>query len=164
MRHDDPVIFLEPKRVYRSGRAEVTGEETLPDQLPLRVARDGSDVTVVSYGSTLERCVQAAQMLADDGVQARVLDLRSLWPLDEDALLDHVRATGRCVVVHEAPRSMGVGAEVAALVAEHALLSLEAPVTRVAGLDVPFPLYVHEQEYLPSVDRIVAAVRRTVEF
>ena len=112
----------------------------------------------------LERCLQAAETLAEEGVGARVLDLRTLWPLDEDALLAHVRATGRCVVVHEAPRSAGLGAEVAALVAEHALLSLEAPVVRVAGLDAPFPLHVLEDAYLPSVERIAAAVRRTVEF
>jgi pyruvate dehydrogenase E1 component beta subunit len=165
IRCDDPVVFLEPKRRYRSDRADVTGEESLPRGEPgIRVARSGSDVTIVTYGAMVADSLAAADTLADEGVDVEVLDLRSLSPLDEDGVLEHVAATGRCVVVHEAPRSLGVGAEIAALLAARGLLSLQAPVQRVTGLDAPFPMYVHEFEYLPSPTRIAAAVRQTHEF
>lgn len=165
IRFDDPVVFMEPKRRYRDRRAPVErGEAFPPGELPIRVARPGEDATIVTYGACVADCLEAAETLAGEGHDVEVIDLRSLSPLDEEGLLAHVRATGRCIVVHEAPRSVGIGAEVAALVAERALLSLAAPIVRVTGLDAPFPMFVHEFDYLPSPDRIADAVRRTLEF
>lgn len=162
IRCDDPVVFCEPKRRYRSGREPVVAGEALGGEPGLRVARRGTDVTLVSYGASVGECVEAAELLVAEDVDVEVLDLRTLWPLDEDRLLESVGRTGRCVVVHEAPRSCGIGAEVAALVAERALYSLDAPVLRVTGLDAPFPMFVNEMDYIPSAERVADAVRRTM--
>jgi 2-oxoisovalerate dehydrogenase E1 component len=158
IRHPDPVIFMEPKRLYRSTRGTLPAEPE-PEGLPrARVVRPGTDVTIVSYGPSVPTCIEAADLLAERGTSAEILDLRALWPLDEEAILASVRRTRRCVVVHEAARSCGVGAEVAAVIAEHAIFSLDGPVVRVAGLDAPFPLFMLEDQYLPDPERIVAAV------
>ena len=158
IRHPDPVIFMEPKRLYRSTRGTIPGDPE-PEGLPrARVARPGTDVTIVSYGPSVPTCMEAADVLAGQGTSAEILDLRVLWPLDEEAILASVRRTRRCVVVHEAPRSCGVGAEVAAVIAQHAVFSLDGPVVRVAGLDAPFPMFMLEDVYLPDPERIVAAV------
>ena len=163
IRCDDPVVVCEPKRRYRGVRETVAPERSLDDgELDVRVARSGSDLTLVTYGASVGECLEAAELAAADGVDVEVLDLRTLWPLDEDGILAAVERTGRCVIVHEAPRSCGLGAEVAALVAERSLYSLEAPVLRVTGLDAPFPMFVHELDYLPSAARVADAVRRTV--
>ncbi len=157
--HDeDPVMFLEPKRIYRS----ITGE--VPDgdyRIPFgkaRVAREGTDLTLVAYGAMMVPTLAAAERLAQDGLQAEVLDLRTLVPLDEATLLASVEKTGRLVIVHEAARTAGFGAEIAAIVAEKALYSLKAPIVRVTGYDTPFP-YALEHLYLPSEERIVEAAR-----
>jgi pyruvate/2-oxoglutarate/acetoin dehydrogenase E1 component len=160
----DPVVLMEPKRLYRSVRGPCRGDGPADSPHTLRIARPGDAATVVSYGSMVPVCLQAASLLQDGGTSVEVLDLRSLYPLDEDALVKSVARTGRCVVVHEAPRFAGMGAEVAALVAERALLSLQAPVLRVTGIDVPFPLYVHEDDYLPSAQRVATAVQQLLEF
>lgn len=165
----DPVVFLEPKRVYRTNREELPPDvgpgAGRPTAAPgARVARVGDDVSVVTYGSMVDICLGAAEALQAEGVSAEVVDLRSLYPLDEEAVLASVRRTHRLTVVHEAPRSGGLGAEVAALVAERAMLSLEAPIARVGGFDAPFPLFSQEHEYLPSVERVAAAARRTAQF
>jgi pyruvate dehydrogenase E1 component subunit beta len=157
---EDPVLFLEPKRIYRS----VTGE--VPDgdgRIPFgqaAVRREGTDVTVLAYGAMVPAAVQAAESVAADGISAEVVDLRSLVPLDEAAVLASVEKTGRAVIVHEAPRFCGFGAELAAILAEKALYSLKAPVARVTGFDTPFP-YALENLYLPGADRIAHAVRAT---
>ena len=159
----DPVIFLEPKSRYWS---KESGELTA-DGPPIgkaRVARHGSDCTIVSYGAMVARSLQAATKLADDGVEAEVIDLRSLMPLDIELLGDSVRRTGRAVVVHEAPLTLGMGAEIAARILEEAFDYLEAPVIRVTGYDTPYPPATLESHYLPSVDRISKAVRRTVDY
>lgn len=163
IRCDDPVVFCEPKRLYRTLRGEVRGDEEIVGEPGLRVAAEGDDVTIVTYGAMVPDCLDAAKLLGGEGVSAEVLDLRTLKPLDEDAIVAHVERTRRCVIVHEAPRTAGIGAEVAAIVAERALYSLDAPVLRVTGLDAPFPLFVHERDYLPSVERIADAARRAVE-
>ncbi len=156
--HPDPVVFMEPKRLYRSVRGPL-GPEPEPEGIPrAKVVHSGSDVSLISYGPSVPLCLQAAGALAERGVACEVLDLRTLWPLDEEAVIDSVRRTGRCVVVHEAPRSCGVGAEVAALVAERAAGTLRAPVLRIAGLDVPFPMFMLEGEYLPDPERIALEV------
>ena len=157
----DPVIFLEPKRSYRA----VTGE--VPDgdhRVPLgsaSVVREGSDVSVFAYGAMIPPVVEASDALAAEGVHAEIIDLRSLVPLDEAAILASVEKTGRAVIVHEAPRFVGFGAEIAALLSEKALYSLRAPVCRVTGYDTPFP-YALENLYLPNAARIASAVRTTV--
>jgi len=162
LRHPDPVIFLEPKRLYRTSKEEV------PDgvhEVPIgkaRVARAGTDVSVITYGSMTPVCLTAAEELAAaGGASVEVVDLRTLLPLDVDALLDSVRKTGRCVIVHEAPRTCGYGAELAALVAERALMSLTAPIARVAGFDTPFP-YTLEHVYLPDARRVTNAIEHVL--
>jgi 2-oxoisovalerate dehydrogenase E1 component beta subunit len=164
IRDPDPVVFLEPTRIYRSGKAEVEDDG---EALPLDVAfvlREGSDVTLISWGAMLKETLAAADTLADEGIAAEVIDLATLKPYDEDTVLESVTKTGRCVIVHEAARTGGFGAELAALIAERALLSLQAPVARVTGYDTIVPLPRLEQHYLPSVARITDAARRCVQF
>ncbi len=162
IRHPDPVIFMEPKRLYRSTRGTLPGDPD-PEGLPhARVVRQGTDVTVVTYGPSVPTCMGAADLLASQGTSAEVLDLRVLWPLDEEAILASVRRTRRCVIVHEAPRSCGIGAEVAAVIAQHAMFSLDGPVVRVAGLDAPFPMFMLEDVYLPDPEQIVVAVKEAL--
>jgi 2-oxoisovalerate dehydrogenase E1 component beta subunit len=159
----DPLIVLEPKARYWS---KEEGELTVdgPGIGVGRVLRDGDACTIFSYGAMVTRCVEAAEALAGERIRARVVDLRSLAPLDIDLIGRCARETGRVVVVHEAPRTLGMGAEIATLVMEEAFDHLEAPVARVTGWDVPYPPAALEQHYLPSVDRIIAAVRRTVGY
>lgn len=159
----DPVIFLEPKSRYWTKESG----DLVADGAPIgtaRMLREGADCTLVAYGAMVTRCLEAATALEAEGVACAVLDLRSLVPLDVDALVAAARATGRVVVVHEAPRTLGMGAELSALVTEHAFRDLEAPVARVTGYDVPYPPASLEKRYLPSVERIADAVRRTVAF
>jgi len=164
IRDPDPVVFLEPTRIYRSGKAEVEDDG---EALPLDVAfvlREGSDVTLISWGAMLKETLAAADTLADEGIAAEVIDLATLKPYDEDTVLESVTKTGRCVIVHEAARTGGFGGELAALIAERALLSLQAPVARVTGYDTIVPLPRLEQQYLPSVARIADAARQCVQF
>lgn len=164
IRDPDPVVFLEPTRIYRSGKAEVEDDG---EALPLDVAfvlREGSDVTLVSWGAMLKETLAAADALSEEGIAAEVIDLATLKPYDEDTVLASVTKTGRCVIVHEAARTGGFGGEIAALIAERALLSLLAPVGRVTGYDAIVPLPRLEQHYLPSVARIADAARACVRF
>ncbi|RQS74888.1 alpha-ketoacid dehydrogenase subunit beta [Burkholderia sp. Bp8963] len=163
IRDPDPVIFLEPTRLYRLFRQPVEDDG---DALPLDTCftlRDGADVTLVSWGAALQEVQAAADRLAQDGVMAEVIDVATLKPLDTDTILASVAKTGRCVIVHEAPRTAGLGAEIAAVIAERGLYSLLAPVQRVTGYDVVVPLFRLESQYLPSVERIVDAVRKTLD-
>jgi pyruvate/2-oxoglutarate/acetoin dehydrogenase E1 component len=173
--HPDPVIFMEPKRIYRAGRQEVSEDPGFDirnmnglttDLLShARAARDGDDLAILSYGATVPLVLQAAERLAEeDGVAARVVDLRSLYPLDVDAITAAASACGRALVVHEAPRTAGIGAEVSSLIHERCMLDLEAPVGRVTGYDVPFPQFANEDDYLPSVERILAGARKVLAF
>ncbi|PCE31611.1 alpha-ketoacid dehydrogenase subunit beta [Burkholderia ubonensis] len=163
IRDPDPVIFLEPTRLYRLFRQPVEDDgEALPLDTCFTL-RDGTDVTLVSWGAALQDVQAAADRLAQDGVMAEVIDVATLKPLDVDTILASVAKTGRCVIVHEAPRTAGLGAEVAAVIAERGLYSLLAPVQRVTGYDVVVPLFRLESQYLPSVERIVDAVRKTLE-
>lgn len=171
----DPVIFMEPKRIYRAGRQEV------PDDPPFeignghgrwnellskaRVARDGDDFAIITYGATTPLSITAADQLAQErGIETRVVDLRSLYPLDIEKIEDAARSCRRVLVVHEAPRMAGIGAEVSSLIHERCMLDLEAPVGRVTGFDVPFPQFANEDDYLPSVDRILAGARKVLDF
>jgi len=165
IRDPDPVLFFEPAAIYRAFREEVPDEE---ETLPLgkaQVVQAGTDVTLIAYGAMLRPTVDAAALLAaEDGVHAEVIDLLSLYPMDTAMLTASVRKTGRAVVVHEAPRTCGIGAEVVARLVEHAFLYLEAPVRRLTGFDIPFPYFAREQAYLPNALRIAHAVRETLSF
>ncbi len=159
---DDPVIYFEPKRRYWD-RAEV--DEVSPitgDPWTSRVLRTGADVTLVAYGPMVRTCLEAADAAAEDGVACSVIDLRSLSPLDLDPVFADVRRTGRCIVVHEAQVTLGMGAEVAARVSQECFFSLEAPVARVGGAHIPYPPSRFEKHYLPDVDRILDAIDATV--
>ena len=160
---DDPVIFFEPKRRYWD-KAEVDTAAGLAGALPLEAARtvaEGTDVTVLAYGPMVRTCMEAAVAARDDGRALEVIDLRSLSPLDLGAIVASVRRTGRCVVVHEAPVTGGLGAEIAARVAEAFFYQLEAPVLRVGGFSTPYPPSRLEDHYLPDLDRVLDAVDRT---
>ncbi|HEY3736474.1 MAG TPA: alpha-ketoacid dehydrogenase subunit beta [Jatrophihabitans sp.] len=159
---DDPVIFFEPKRRYHSAK-----EELAPEAYPLfnaKVLRPGRDVTVVTYGAMVGMALDAAEVAAGEGRDLEVIDLRSISPLDTATVLESVRRTGRLVIVHEASRSFGVGAEIAARVQEQAFYSLEAPVLRITGYDTPYPPSRIENEWLPNIDRVLDAVDRAMEF
>jgi len=159
----DPVVFCEPIRLYRAVKEEVPEGWYEVEIGRARVEREGADVTLISWGAMMLETRKAADRLADDGVSAEVIDVRSLVPFDAEAVTASVSKTGRAVIVHEAPRTAGFGAEIAATIAEHCLYSLEAPVLRVTGWDSVFPLKRSEHQYLPSVERIVAAARKTLE-
>lgn len=158
---DDPVVFFEPKRRYwEKGPVDLAGTPDLPLHTA-RVVQEGTDATVVAYGPMVRTALEAAQAAAEDGRRIEVIDLRTLSPLDLGPVHESVRKTGRCVVVHEAPGNLGLGAEVAARVTEECFYSLEAPVLRVTGFDVPYPAARVEEEYLPDLDRVLDAVDRS---
>ena len=160
---DDPVVFFEPKRVYRAVKMEVPDEAYTVPLSEAKVVRPGEHVTCVAWGAMLFEAFSAAEEVRKQGVDVEVIDLRTLWPLDIDTVVNSVRKTGRFVVVHEAPRTCGFGGELVALVMERAFLHLEAPPVRVTGFDTPFPL-THEREYLPLAHRIAPALLRTARY
>ncbi|MGD2032777.1 MAG: alpha-ketoacid dehydrogenase subunit beta [Gammaproteobacteria bacterium] len=163
IRNPDPVVFLEPKRIYRLQKQEVSDDGRA---LPLDVCytlREGDDVTLVTWGAMIFETLKAAEQLAQEDISCEVIDVATVSPVDMETILESVEKTGRLVIVHEAARSCGVGAEIAAEVAEKGIYDLEAPVQRVTGYDTVMPLFRMEYQYLPSVQRIVDAVRRTLE-
>lgn len=164
IRDPDPVVFLEPKRLYRAFKEEVADDgEALPLDKAF-VEREGSDLTLISWGAMMKETRAAAEALAEEGVEADVIDLATLKPLDEATILASVEKTGRCVIVHEAALTGGYGGEVAARIAEKGLLSLVAPIRRVAGYDTVIPLPKLEHHYLPSVERILTAARDVMSY
>lgn len=163
IRDPDPVLFLEPQRLYRKGRAEVPEAEFTIPFGQARLIREGTNVTLIAWSAAVELCLEAAERLQQEGISAAVLDLRTLVPLDVEGIVKAVQATGRCVVVHEAPRTGGFGAEVIATIQEETFYSLDAPIARVTGHDTPYPPGALEDLFLPSIPRIVDAVRRTVQ-
>ncbi len=163
IRDPDPVVFLEPKRIYRLNKEEV---EDNGEELPLDVCyvlRDGSDITLVTWGAMVKETLEAAGALAKKGISAEVIDVATISPLDMDTIQESVEKTGRCVIVHEAARMCGVGAEIAANLADSGLYNLHAPVKRVTGYDSIMPLYKMEMKYMPSVRRILKAVNEVME-
>ncbi len=163
IRDPDPVIFLEPKRIYRLVKQRVEDDgEALPLDVCF-VLREGSDVTLVSWGAMIHETMMAAEQLQQAGVSAEVIDVATIKPLDINTILESVDKTGRCVIIHEAPRTCGVAAEIAAQLAEKGLLSLFAPIERVTGYDTIMPLFNLEQQYMPDVNSIMAAAKRTLE-
>ena len=163
IRDPDPVVVLEPKLIYRSERSEVPEGEYVVPLGKARLAREGDDLTLVAYGAMVPLCERAADALAGEA-SVEVLDIRTLKPLDEDALLASAGKTGRVVIVQEAPRVAGFGAELAAILAEKAILHLRGPVLRVTGYDVPYPYWKLEDAYMPSVERVVDAARKLLRF
>ena len=164
LRSDDPVIFLEPTKLYRAEKQEVP-EETY--EVPLRravVVREGKDLTIIAWGAMIPAARQAAEAAQAEGVGAEIVDLRTLSPMDRETFVASVRKTGRALVVHEAPKTCGLGAEIAATIGESALLSLDAPVLRVTGQDITVPLPKNEGLYYPGPERILRAIRRLMEY
>jgi pyruvate dehydrogenase E1 component beta subunit len=164
IRDPDPVIFLEPTRIYRMMREDVTDDGNAFPLDSCFVLREGTDLTMVSWGAMLQDTLAAADRLEEEGVSADVIDCATLKPLDMTTILESVAKTGRCLIVHEAARSGGVGAEIAAGLAEEGLLSLKGPVLRVTGYDCIMPLPRLEREYLPDTNRILEAAHRTLEY
>lgn len=163
MRAEDPILFMEPKRIYRASKGEVPdGEYTIPIG-EARIVRPGKGVTVLCYGAMVHTVMEAVEKQGAEEFDPEVIDLRTIVPYDADAILQSVRKTGRVIIVHEAPKTCGFGAELAAFVAEKAILHLEAPIVRCAGLDTPFP-YTLELEYLPSPERVAKAIATTARY
>jgi pyruvate/2-oxoglutarate/acetoin dehydrogenase E1 component len=161
IRDPDPVVIFEPKLVYRTARGEVPEGDYFVPLGQARIAREGSDVTLIAYGAMIPVCERAAAELAGEA-SCEVVDIRSLRPLDTETILASVAKTGRVVIVHEAPRTAGFGAELAAIIAERAIFDLQAPVLRVTGYDVPYPYWTLEDSYVPSVARVATAVRKVL--
>lgn len=164
IRDPDPVIFMEPKKVYRSLKEEVPEEEYIIPLGQSRIVVEGTDVTLITWGAMLQPTLQAAALMEKNGTSAEVLDIRTLSPLDTEAIIESVQKTHRAVVVHEAPASCGVGAEIVARINEKALVHLEAPVERVTGFDTVMPLPKLEKYYLVNAERVVDAVNRMSQF
>ncbi len=161
---DDPVVFMEPKRRYwETGELDVDAGPSVP-LFASKLMRAGTDVTLLAYGPMVKTCMESAAAAAEDGIDIEVIDLRTLSPLDLDRVYESVRKTGHAVVVHEAARMLGIGAEVSARITENCFFSLEAPVMRVTGYDIPYPPSRVEEEFLPDLDRILDAVDRSLAF
>lgn len=164
IRDPDPVVFLEPKRIYRMFKQQVPDDGVA---LPLDkcfVLREGSDITLVTWGAMIHETMQCADKLAEEGVHAEVIDVATVKPIDMNTILSSVEKTGRCIIIHEAPKTCGVGAEIAAQIAEKGFLSLLAPIQRVTGYDIVVPYLKLEKYYLPSVDRIMNAIHKIMEY
>jgi 2-oxoisovalerate dehydrogenase E1 component beta subunit len=163
MRQNDPVLFMEPKRIYRASKGEVPDSEYTIELGKAAVVREGTQCTVLAWSGMVSIADEAAKKADAAGISLEVIDLRTLMPFDIDTILASVTKTGRCVIVHEAPKTCGFGAELIASIQERAIEHLEAPILRVAGFDTPFP-YALEHEYMPNADRVVGAVRKTLEW
>jgi pyruvate dehydrogenase E1 component beta subunit len=164
IRDSDPVIFMEPKRIYRAIREEVPeGDYTIPLG-KARLVQEGKDVTVVAWGAMVREVLNAAEQLKGDRIDLEIIDLRTISPIDVETIITSIRKTGRGVIVHEAPKTCGLGAEIIALINEKAFLSLQAPIERVTGFDIPVPLMKTEHYYLPNPNRIVMAVKKVMSF
>jgi 2-oxoisovalerate dehydrogenase E1 component beta subunit len=163
IRTDDPVLFFEPKRVYRAVKMDVPEDEYTIPLGKAKVVREGEDVTVIGWGAMLFEALASADEVAEDGVSAEVIDLRTLWPVDIDTIVESVKKTGRVVIVHEAPKTCGFGGELMSMITEKCFVHLEAPPVRVTGWDTPFP-YTLEMEYLPLQHRITPALLETANY
>ncbi|MBL8962508.1 MAG: alpha-ketoacid dehydrogenase subunit beta [Phycisphaerae bacterium] len=163
IRDPDPVIFFEPKRVYRSFREHIPEEEYTIPIGQAKVVSEGTDLTVVTWGASVFECLAALDRMPED-VSVELIDLRTIYPFDADAVVESVRKTGRCVVVHEAPKTAGMGAEISSIIQEHCFLHLKSPVQRVAGFDTVMPYYKLELDYLPDATRIAESIQQTLAY
>ena len=164
IRDPDPVLFWEPKRIYRAFRQEVPKEVY---EIPLgkaKVLQEGKDITIVAWGAMVPDVQKAVKLVEEKGISAEVIDLRTIAPMDRDSFVESVKKTGRILVVHEAPKTLGVGAEIISIVNEKAFLYLEAPPTRLTGFDTTFPLPRGEEHYIPSIERIAAKIEEVVRY
>jgi pyruvate dehydrogenase E1 component beta subunit len=164
IRDPDPVFFMEPKRIYRAIREEVPEGDYAVPLGKARLVQEGKDVTLIAWGAMVREAISAAEKLKEDKINVEIIDLRTISPMDVDAIVTSIRKTGRGVIVHEAPKTCGVGAEIIALINEKALLSLQAPIERVTGFDIPVPLMKSEHYNLPNPKRIVSAVKKVMSF
>lgn len=164
IRDPDPVVFMEPKKQYRAFREDVPEKDYAIPLGQASIVQEGSDVTIISYGSMMRTSLEAAAKLAEENIHADVIDLRTLVPLDEKTIIKSVEKTGRVVIVNEAPRTCGFSAELIARIQEKALLSLEAPIERVTGWDTPIPLYKLENNYFPDAFRVIRGVKKVIGF
>ncbi len=164
IRDDDPVIFLEPKKLYRAGRQE------FPDnayEIPLglaKIVREGEDLTIIAWGSMIPVAQQAAENMENEDIYPEIIDLRTLSPMDHETIIQSVKKTGRALIVHEAPKTCGLGAEISAFINEEALFSLEAPILRVTGYDITIPMPKSEDFYFPNPERVRYAIKKIMEF
>ncbi len=163
LRDPDPVIFFEPKRVYRSFKEEVPEEEYTIPIGQANILNEGTDITVIAWGAMVFQCLTAIDRLPEE-VSVELIDLRTVYPIDVDTIAQSVRKTGRAVIVHEAPKTGGLGAEISSLIQEHCFLYLEAPVQRVTGFDTPMPYYKLENDYLPDAERIMACLKDCLSY
>lgn len=164
IRDDDPVIFLEPSKIYRAFRQEVPDEEYTIPLGKAKVLKAGTDVTVVTWGAYVHEVLKADMVLQEEGLSLEIIDLRTISPIDKDTIIRSVQKTGRFVVVHEAAKSFGPGAELMAIVNEGAFLNLEAPPTRLAGFDVTIPIPRGEHHYFMDANRMAAGIRKVAEY
>ena len=163
LRDQDPVMFLEPKKIYRTVRGDVPDDDYTVPIGKANVAREGSDAVVFAYGAMLHVAMEAAELAAAKGINVEVVDLRTIIPFDIETIMSSVKKTGRVVILHEACKTCGFGAEIAAQIAERGILHLKAPIVRVAGFDVPFP-YVLEDDYMPNASRVLTAIEKVHNF
>lgn len=161
IRDSDPVLFLEPKRIYRAIKQEVPEQEYVVPLGKAKVVQEGTDVTLIAWGAMVREAQSAAAMV---DLSCEIIDVRTISPLDTETIINSISKTGRCIIVHEAPRSGGMGAEISAQIMEKALTSLKAPVLRVTGYDTVFPLYRAENDYLPSPEKIIHAMKEVMQF
>ncbi len=164
LRYGDPIIYCEPKRIYRAIKAEVPDEDYEVPIGKAAVAREGTDLTIVAWGAMMREAMKAAEELSADGASAEVIDLRTISPMDSDTIIDSVKKTGRLLVTHEAPRTGGIGAEIAVRVYGEAFTSLLAPIERVTGYDAVMPLFKLEDYYLPNAKKIIAGARKILRY
>ena len=163
MRDNDPVMFFEPKRIYRAFKDDIPDDDyTLPIG-KAKIVKEGNDVTLISYGATMVPAKEAATLASQENIDVELIDLRTLAPLDSEAILDSAKKTGRIVIAHEAPKTLGMGAEISALISEKAVEYLQAPILRVAGLDAPVP-YSLESTYLPNAKRILTSIKKVASY
>ena len=163
IREEDPVIFFEPKRYYRALKEDVPEESYTIPIGEARIMEEGSDVTLISYGPMIQTSLEAIESAKKEGTSVELVDLRTLSPLDSETIIKSVKKTGRAVIAHEAPKTLGMSAEISALIAENCLEYLEAPIQRATGLDTPFP-YSLEKEYLPDAKFVLNKIKQTVEY
>lgn len=163
IRDNNPVLFLEPKRLYRAATGEVPSEDYELSLSKAEVVQEGADITLVAWGAQVEVMQKASEMAQQDGVSSEIIDLQTLLPFDVDTLVNSVQKTGRCLISHEAPLTAGFAAELSASIQERCFLYLESPITRVCGLDTPYPL-AHEKEYMPDHTKVYEGIKRCVNF
>jgi pyruvate dehydrogenase E1 component beta subunit len=163
IRDPDPVVYFEPKRIYRSFREEVPEDEYTIPIGKAKIVEEGTDLTVITWGATTLQCVEAMDALPED-LSVELIDMRTIYPIDQDTIIESVQKTGRCVIAHEAPKTCGLGAELATIIQEHCFLHLKAPVQRVAGFDTVMPYYKLELEYLPDAERIGKGIMECASF